>query len=141
MILPDGRVLDRNGRLDFVAPSLDAATGTRELRARFENPDGALMPGQFVRVRLVGFRRADALAVPQRAVLSGMGRQYVYVVGEGDTVRVRDVEPGRWSGESWIIDRGLDPGDRVVVEGVQKIFPGRPVRPVPYDAGVAEGSR
>jgi len=139
-IFPDGSEFERTGRLDFVAPSLDPQTGTREFRALFENPDGRLMPGQFVRVRLEGFRRPDALAVPQRAVLSGLGRQFVYVVEAGDTVHVRDVEPGPWSGELWIINRGLNAGDRVVVEGIQKIAPGRPVHPVPYAAAATEGA-
>lgn len=129
--LPDGSVLPRTGRLDFVAPALEAATGTQEFRALFPNGDRLLMPGQFVRVRLVGFARDSALAVPLRAVLSGLGRQYVYVVGPGDTAMIRDVHPGPWSGSLWIIDQGLHPGDRVVVDGTQKVIPGRPVRPVP----------
>ena len=128
--LPDGSVLPRTGRLDFVAPALDANTGTQEFRALFPNPDRVLMPGQFVRVRLVGFARDSALAVPLRAVLSGLGRQFVYVVGAGDTAIVRNVTPGPWSGGLWIIDRGLTPGDRVIVDGVQKVIPGRTVRPV-----------
>jgi len=129
--LPDGTLLPRTGRLDFVAPALDAASGTQEFRAVFANPDRVLMPGQFVRVGLVGFARDSALAVPLRAVQSGLGRQFVYVVGPGDTVATRDVQPGPWSGNLWIIDQGLKPGDRVIVDGTQKVFPGRIVRPVP----------
>ncbi|HUK63253.1 MAG TPA: efflux transporter periplasmic adaptor subunit, partial [Dongiaceae bacterium] len=68
--------------------------------------------------------------VPQRAVQTGLGRQFVYVVGAGDTARARDIVPGRWSGDLWIIASGLAPGDRVVVEGVQKVVPGRPVVPM-----------
>jgi membrane fusion protein (multidrug efflux system) len=139
--LPDGSVLPRAGRLDYVAPSLDAATGTQEFRATFDNPDRLLMPGQFVSVRLVGFARDSALAVPLRAVLSGMGRQFVYVVGPGDTAVARDVHPGPWSGNLWIIDRGLKAGDRVVVDGVQKVIPGRPVHPVPLAAGDSASAR
>lgn len=131
VVQPDGKVLPRTGRLDFVAPSLDAATGTQEFRAVFENADRVLMPGQFVRVRLVGFAREATVAIPQRAVQTGMGRQFVYVVGNGDTVQTRDVQAGPWSGDRWIIDRGLSPGDRVIVDGIQKVVPGRPVRPVP----------
>jgi membrane fusion protein, multidrug efflux system len=129
--LPDGTVLPRTGRLDYVAPALDAATGTEEFRATFDNADRLLVPGQFVQVRLVGFARDSALAVPLRAVLSGMGRQFVYVVGPGDTAVARDVHPGPWSGNLWIIDQGLTPGDRVVVDGVQKVIPGHLVKPVP----------
>ncbi len=84
-----------------------------------------------MRVRLIGFARNEALAVPQRAVQTGLGRQFVYVVGVGDTVAIRDVVPGSWSGSRWIIEKGLSPGDRVVVDGIQKAVPGRTVRPVP----------
>ena len=75
-------------------------------------------------------RRDSALAIPQRAVQQALGRQFVLVVGKGDTVASRDVQPGLWSGNLWIIDKGLSPGDRVVVDGVQKAAPGRPVRAV-----------
>jgi membrane fusion protein (multidrug efflux system) len=138
--LPDGTVFQRTGRLDFVAPSLDATTGTQEFRALFRNPDHLLVPGQFVRVRLDGFTRDSALAIPQRAVQQALGRQFVYVVGTGDTVVARDIQPGPWSGNLWIIDKGLNAGERVVVDGTQKAAPGRPVRPVPPadTAGVPE---
>ena len=131
VVMPDGSLLPRVGRLDFVAPALDPATGTQEFRATFPNPDRLLLPGQFVQVRLVGFVREGALAVPQRAVQTGLGRQYVYVVGKGDTVATRDIQAGPWAGDLWIIDRGLVPGDRVVVDGLQKVAPGRPAKPVP----------
>ena len=129
-VLPDGSVLPRTGRLDFVAPSLDESTGTQEFRALFANPDRLLLPGQFVRARLVGFNAESALTVPQRAVQTSLGRQFVYVVAAGDTVRPRDIVPGPWSGNRWIVRSGLSSGDRVVVDGIQKIGPGRPVRPV-----------
>jgi membrane fusion protein (multidrug efflux system) len=135
--LPDGTTFPRTGRLDFVAPSLDATTGTQEFRALFRNPDHLLVPGQFVRVRLEGFSRDSALAIPQRAVQQALGRQFVYVVGKGDTVAARDIQPGPWSGNLWIIDKGLNPGERVVVDGTQKAAPGRPVRPVPMAADSA----
>ena len=128
--LPDGSLLPRIGRLNFVAPSLDATTGTQEFRALFRNPDRVLVPGQFVRVRLSGFTRDSAFAVPQRAVQQALGRQFVYVVGQGDTVSARDVQPGPWSGSRWIIEKGLAAGDRVVVDGAQKAAPGGRVRPV-----------
>jgi membrane fusion protein (multidrug efflux system) len=137
-VLPNGALLPRSGRLDFVAPSLDSATGTQEFRAIFQNADRLLMPGQFVRARLIGFARDSALAIPQRAVLTTLGRQFVYVVGPGDTVLARDVQPGSWSGDRWIIEKGLVPGDRVIVDAVQKVAPGRPVRPAPLgDTAVA----
>ena len=131
VVLPDGTALPRTARLDYVAPSLDASTGTQEFRARFENTDRLLMPGQFVRARLQGFVRSGALAVPQTAVQQALGRQFVYVVGSHDSVSARDVQPGQWSGRDWIIEQGLKTGDRVVVDGLQKVRPGAVVRPVP----------
>jgi membrane fusion protein, multidrug efflux system len=137
VVLPDGSLLPRVGHINFVSPSLDSASGTQEFRAQFSNGDHRLLPGQFVRVRLEGFSRSSALAVPQRAVQQGLGRQFVYLVGAGDTVTARDVNPGQWSGNLWIIDSGLSAGDRVVVDGIQKVVPGRVVRPVPaIDSGV-----
>lgn len=138
--LPSGDTLPVVGRLDYVAPALDSATGTLELRAEFANASGALLPGEFVNVQLDGFTRSNALTVPQRAVQQGLGRQFVYVVGAGDTISARDVQPGPWTGTDWIIDRGLSPGDRVVVDGVQKVFPGSVVRPVPDNASARAGA-
>ena len=129
VVLPNGALLPRIGHLSFVAPSLDSATGTQEFRATFENHDRVLVPGQFVNVRLSGFSRANALAVPQRAIQQGLGRQFVYVVSAGDTVVARDVKTGPWSGTLWIIDDGLKAGDRVIVDGIQKSAPGRVVKP------------
>jgi membrane fusion protein (multidrug efflux system) len=137
--LPDGTPFPRTGKLDFVAPSLDAATGTQEFRAVFRNPDYLLVPGQFVSVRLTGFTRDSALAIPQRAIQQALGRQFVYVVGKGDTVATRDVQPGPWSGTLWIIDKGLNPGERVIVDGVQKAAPGRTVRTVALADSAAMG--
>jgi membrane fusion protein (multidrug efflux system) len=131
VLMADGSLLPRSGKLDFVAPSLDSASGTEEFRARFTNGDRRLLPGQFVRVRLEGFTRKSALAIPQRAVMQGMGRQFVYVVGPGDSVVARDVTTGSWNGSLWIIDKGLSAGDRVIVDGTQKVAPGRVVKPVP----------
>lgn len=139
VVLPDGSLLPRVGHINFMSPSLDSASGTQEFRAEFTNGDRRLLSGQFVRVRLEGFARSSALAVPQRAVQQGLGRQFVYVVGAGDTVVARDVNPGQWSGGLWLIDSGLVSGDRVVVDGIQKVAPGRVVRPTPIDSSAAKG--
>lgn len=130
VVLPDGTELPRTGRLDYVSPSVDPGTGTLELRARFDNEDLALVAGQFVRVRLQGFERDSVLAVPRRAVQQSLDKQFVLVVGKGDTVAARDIDAGSWSGDWWIVERGLGAGERVVVDGVQKAAPGRTVRPV-----------
>jgi membrane fusion protein (multidrug efflux system) len=141
VVLPNGALLPRVGHINFMAPTLDSASGTQEFRAEFGNADRRLLPGQFVQVRLDGFARTNALAVPQRAVQQGLGRQFVYVVGAGDTVTARDVTPGPWSGNLWIIDAGLTAGDRVVVDGIQKVAPGRVVKPVPVVDSAAADSR
>ena len=137
-ILPDGKPAPQQGKLGFIDPVLDPSTGTQEFRAVFPNPDHLLLPGQFVRVRLLGIMRDSAILVPQRAVLQAMGRQSVYVVGPGDTVKVHDVIASSWEGNQWLIEQGLSPGDRVVVEGVQKAFPGTKVRPVPAGDSTAK---
>lgn len=139
--LPNGTLLPRVGHINFMAPTLDSASGTQEFRAQFSNGDRRLLPGQFVQVHLDGFARASALAVPQRAVQQGLGRQFVYVVGAGDTVAARDVTPGPWSGNLWIIDSGLTAGDRVVVDGIQKVAAGRVVKPVPVVDSSASATR
>ena len=137
VVLPDGSELPRTGKLGYVSPSLDPETGTQEFRATFANRDLVLVSGQFVRVRLEGFVRQDALAIPRRAVQQSLGRQFVLVASKGDTVRSQDVTPGPWSGESWIIEKGIAPGDRVIVDGVQKTMPGGVVHPVPADTAAA----
>lgn len=139
VVLPDGSELERTGKLDYVSPSVDPATGTQEFRASFANDDRVLVAGQFVRVRLIGFERDSALAVPRRAVQQSLDRQFVLAVGQGDTVTARDIDTGTWSGDWWIVERGLQAGDRVVVEGVQKAIPGQPVRPTTLpDSAVAD---
>ena len=141
VVLPDGTVLPRQGKLDYVSPSIDPGTGTQEFRATFANRDLLLVPGQFVRVRVEGFTRANALAVPRRAVQQSLGRQFVLVVGPGDTVASRDVQTGAWAGNQWIIERGVSAGDRVIVEGIQKAAPGRRARPVAFaDSSAATAS-
>jgi membrane fusion protein (multidrug efflux system) len=126
----DGTNFPGKGRIDYIDPVVDPATGTQEFRAEFANPNRILLPGQFVRVRLIGLIRDSALVVPQRAVQQQLGRQSVYVVGKGDTVSAREVKGAEWAGGGWLIDSGLAAGDRVVVDGIQKIGPGLVVRPV-----------
>jgi membrane fusion protein (multidrug efflux system) len=129
-ILSDGAPAPVTGRISFVDPVVDAATGTQQFRALFPNAEQLLLPGQFVRVRLNGLSRENAVVVPQRAVIQQMGRQIVYLVGAGDSVSTREVQGNAWSGDQWLIETGLQPGDRVIVDGVQKVGPGRVVRAV-----------
>ena len=126
--LADGGVYPRDGRLNFTDVRISTTTGTREARAEFPNPDGALRPGQFVRVVLKGATVPDAVTVPQRAVLEGPQGKFVYVVDQKSTAQPRPVEAGEWSGNAWLISAGLKAGEQVIVDGVMKIGPGAPVR-------------
>jgi membrane fusion protein (multidrug efflux system) len=130
--LADGSVFGQTGKVDFVDLTLQPSTGALQLRAEFANPQHTLLPGQFVRVRLLGLKRNDAILVPQRAVQQGLTGPFVYVLGDSNAVSARTVAATAWQGTQWIIEDGLKPGDRVVVDGTQKIAPGRPVRPVAY---------
>jgi len=107
------------------------ATGTRDFRVTFPNSDKALSPGQFVKLRIIGAVRTDVILVPQKAVQQGPKGSVVFAIGEGDKVEVRDVQATAWQGTQWVVQEGLHAGDRVVVEGLQRIGPGMPVKPVP----------
>lgn len=133
-VLADGKPFPADGRIGYVDPVVDSATGTQEYRATFARPGALLLPGQFVRVRLLGLERKGAILVPQRAVVEQMGRQTVYVVDSANKVAARDVTAAGWSGANWLIEQGLTAGERVVVDGVQKVGPGATVRPVPLAA-------
>ncbi|GMV55641.1 MAG: acriflavin resistance protein [Betaproteobacteria bacterium] len=137
--LADGSVYARTGKLNFTDVRISAQTGTRESRAEIPNPDGKLRPGQFVRVVLQGAVRNNAIAVPQRAVLDGPQGKFVYVVNAEGKAEARPVTVGDWHGDEWLIDAGLKPGERVIVDGVLRIGPGAPVQVAPA-AGAAEAA-
>jgi membrane fusion protein (multidrug efflux system) len=126
--LADGSVYDRTGKLNFSDVRVSPTTGTREARAELPNPQGVLRPGEFVRVILRGATRPNALTVPQRAVLEGPQGKFVYVVNEKSQAEPRPIEVGDWAGDSWVINNGIKPGDRVIVEGLMRLGPGAPVR-------------
>jgi membrane fusion protein, multidrug efflux system len=140
--LSDGTALPARGQLDFADLSLNSRTGTQQFRAEFRNPQHILLPGQFVRVRILGITRKAAILVPQRAVLQGLAGAFVYVLTEGDTARARTVMPSNWEGEGWVIDSGLTAGERVVVDGTQRVIAGQPVRIAPLaDSTAADTTR
>ena len=130
--LADGSVFPATGQLNFADLAVQPATGTLQLRAQLGNPHHVLLPGQFVRVRLLGLKRPSAILVPQRAVQQGLGGAFVYVVGDSGKVAARNVVATSWDSGSWLIEQGLEAGDRVVVDGVQKVTPGQPAKPVAY---------
>jgi membrane fusion protein, multidrug efflux system len=126
--MADGSTYPKKGKLSFADVRISPATGTREARAELPNPEGALRPGQFVRVILHGATRPNAVTVPQRAVLEGPQGKFVYVVNEKSLAEPRPVEAGEWSGDNWVITQGVKPGERVIVDGLLKLGPGAPVK-------------
>ena len=132
LTLMDGTVYPGEGVLDLMEPGLRTETGARQVRITFPNPKRILLPGQFVKVRFKGDVKTEAVLVPQRAVLQGPTGSFVFVVNDEDKAEMRDVVASDWKGSQWLIDAGLKAGDRVVVNGLMKIGPGAPVKPVPW---------
>ena len=118
------------GVLDFVDNHIDPKTGTIRTRAVFDNKDRQLTPGLFARVKLLGSGQVNAILIDEKAILTDQDRKYVYVVGDQNRAMRRDIVLGRESDGMRVVTSGLNPGDRVIVHGVQKIFmPGMPVAP------------
>jgi len=135
LVLEDGTVYAEDGTLQFSGVTVNPGTGSITLRALFPNPKKELLPGMFVRARLEEGTTPEALLVPQGAVRrDSQGNASVMVVGDGNQVEVRQVEAPHAIGNRWQVTRGLSAGDRVIVEGLQKIRPGSPVVPVPASA-------
>ncbi len=124
LILADGSVYPHPGRVDFVAPTVSPATGTLEIRVQFPNPNELLRPGLYANVRIVYDTRENAVLVPQRAVQETLGKTFVTVVTQEGTAEQRAVTMGPRAGNLWIVEDGLQPEERVVVEGLQKARPG-----------------
>jgi membrane fusion protein (multidrug efflux system) len=129
LILADGSVLPDKGQLVFVDRNVDPRTGTILFEAAFPNPTGIVRPGQYARVRVAVDIKPGATLVPQRAVSEVQGIYNVAVVGGDDTVEVRTVKPAERIGRLWVVDSGLKGGERIVVEGLQKVGPGVKVNP------------
>ena len=132
LILADGSEYEYPGKVDALSQSIDAATGTFSLEAIFPNPQGILLPGQFARVRAAYETREDAVVVPRQAVTELQGRFRVFVLDESNVVDVVTVQLGPITGNDVIIEAGLDGGETVIVEGVQKVRPGMTVEPRPF---------
>jgi membrane fusion protein, multidrug efflux system len=128
LILEDGSSYGHQGHLDFLDLSIDQATGTAAVRAEFPNPDRILLPGQFVRARIEAGVRPNSFLIPQRAVQLSQSGATVLLVDQNDTVAARPIKLGEQQGGEWIVMGGLNAGDRVIVEGLQKVQPGVAVR-------------
>ena len=139
LVLSDGSVYPRKGKFFAADRQVDIQTGSIRLAGLFPNPSNVLRPGQFGRVRFISYTKTGALLVPQKAVVELQGSYQVAVVGNDNKVSLRTVSVGERTGAMWIIDEGLKPGERVVVEGVQKVRDSMPVKPT-LVAAPAEGN-
>lgn len=138
--LLDGSILEEHGAIDFESAVVNIQTGTVEMRAVFANADNRLKPGQFLDVSLGGWIRPNTLAVPQRAVGQSPQGAYVYVVDADNKAEYRIITPGEWSGSLWLVESGLNPGDKVIVEGLVKVQPGIVVSPQERAADTSAGA-
>jgi membrane fusion protein, multidrug efflux system len=140
IVLDDGSELPQRGRLMFSDLSVDPTSAQVTLRTEVANPQGLLLPGMYVRTRLVQGQIAGAMLVPQQAVTRGPQGDSVMVVGEGGKAAPRTVKIGGASGSNWIVLEGLKAGEQVIVEGFQKMRPGAPVKPVPWAGAGAQAA-
>ena len=136
IVLPDGKIYPQAGKLNFAASTVDRTLGTVQLRAEIPNPTLRILPGQFVKARLY-IGTVDGMLVPQAAVLTNDKGKAVMVVGPDNKAQPRPVEAGAWQGDQWVITKGLQPGDKVIVDNLVKVRPGAPVAPHPPQAADA----
>lgn len=132
LIQVDGSTFPQTGRITFADPSFNPQTGTFLIRVTIPNPDGALRPNQYVRVRLNGATRPNAITIPQRAVQQGAKGHFVWVVNAAGKAELRPVVVGEWYRDSWFISQGLAAGDQVVVDGTLRLAPDATVKVKPY---------
>jgi membrane fusion protein (multidrug efflux system) len=131
LILSDGSVYPIKGKIDIVGRGVESSTGTMRIRAIFENPGNVLRPGEYSRIRAATSIQKDALLVPQRAVQELQGAYELAVVDPANKIAFRTVKVGDRVGSYWVIEQGLQPTDRVVIEGLQDIKTGQTVDPQP----------
>ncbi len=131
LVLDDGSVYPRRGTVVVSNRQVNPQTGTLALQGSFPNPGNLLRPGQYAKVRAAVDTRKDALLVPQRAMNELQGAYLVGVVASDGKVEVRPVRPGEWVGDLWVIEEGLRPGERVIVEGFARVRPGMLVQATP----------
>lgn len=129
LVLPNGEIYPEQGKLNFMASSIDPTLGTQQLRAEFSNKDGSLLPGQFVRIRLLAGEKSDVFLVPQSAVLQTEQGNLVMTADAENKVAPRPIKTGDWFGKDWVVLGGLKAGDKVIIDNLMKLKPGAPVAP------------
>ncbi|KQV15771.1 hemolysin D [Rhizobium sp. Root1203] len=133
--LPNGTTYGQEGTIEFLSPEVDPQTGTVAVRTIFPNPDGILMPGQFVNLAFASTNEKMGPVIAQWAVLQDRDGRFVYVLNEDNTVHQRRIETGAKIGERWAVALGIKPGERVVVQGTQRLSDGIAVQPVSSSGG------
>lgn len=128
--LVDGSEYKYGGKLNFVDAAVDSKTGTLQVRLSVPNPDRALRAGQFARVVVPGQENPNAIRLPQKAVQELQGKRSVFVVGADNKAAYREIVARTRVGNDWVVEDGLKLGEMVVVEGIQKVRPGAPVKPI-----------
>lgn len=134
LLLIDGSEYPLAPKLSFIDPAVDTRTGTLAIRLEVANPDRLLHAGEFARVLVTTLQDPDAIVLPQRAIQDLQGKNYVWLVDAQGKAEQRDVQMGPRIGESWLVEKGLKLGDRVIVDGVQRLRPGMAVKATPYVA-------
>jgi membrane fusion protein (multidrug efflux system) len=141
LVLEDGRTYSEPGKLQFSDVSVDQSTGSVTVRAIFPNKERVLLPGMFVRARIEEGVNDRALVVPQIGITHDQkGQAVALVVGQGDKVELRSLVTSGTYGSNWVVESGLNPGDRVIVNGVEKAKPGMTVKPVAAQLPAQPGS-
>jgi RND family efflux transporter MFP subunit len=140
LTLTNGNIYGRKGNIVFADRQVNSQTGTIRIVGAFANPGNVLRPGQFGRIRALTGVKKDALLVPQRAVSELQGRYQLAVVSDQKKVTIRDVKMGERVGGLWVVESGIQPGERVVSQGVSKVRDGQPVSPKPDTSSQEEGA-
>jgi membrane fusion protein, multidrug efflux system len=133
LILGDGRPYPRQGRVLFLNREVDSRTGTIQVRGEFPNPGNVLRPGQYARIRAITELRKNALLIPQQAVSELQGVYQVGVVDADNKVTIQTVKLGPLFGDMWVVESGLQPGENVIVDGLQRVRTGVTVAPKPFN--------
>ena len=128
LLLSGGNKYPTEGIQDFQDNKVDVSTGTVTMRATFKNPNNALIHGEFVTVKLYSNKPVDVPVAPVTAVLENQAGKYVYKLDEKNIPQLTYIKTGEQSGDNWVIKEGLQKGDKIVTEGLQKVIPGRPVK-------------
>ena len=139
IVMADDSVFPEIGRLFFRDANYNTETGTFLVRATVPNPKGGIRPGQFVRARIKGTSRPNAILVPQQAVLQGAKGFFVWIVDQDGNAQIRNVEVGDWQNDNWFVFKGLSAGESVITDGIVHLSVGKPIKILAPDAGHVDG--